>query len=300
MSLLFSREIRNAVEKELSAAKESIHIITAFCKLDALQFIDKLIGESVISKKIMLRFRLDDIIKGSTDFEVLDFCRDNCWKVYIRFDLHAKIYIIDDKKGIIGSANTTSSGIGIGRILNLEMSSLIKVDEQDLSKIEKLYDEALFVDEELYKKLKEEMFKNKDDTFDGVLRWSNEIINLFHPKIDELFSYELFGDRDVSLQDNFFLKLPIGTGNAQLKEAFRWSNVYLWLLNVLKENQGCLYFGELTKRLHEVLVSDSELCRKEVKDLLANLLVWIEILEMEEIVVDRPNYSQRIRLKELY
>jgi hypothetical protein len=70
----------------------------------------------------------------------------------------------------------------------------------------------------------------------------------------------------------------------------------MWLLNVLKENGGCMFFGELSQKLHNALISDPKPYRREVKQMLANLLNLIEKLDMEEITVDRPNYSQRVRL----
>lgn len=57
-----------------------------------------------------------------------------------------------------------------------------------------------------------------------------------------------------------------------------------------------LYFGEASVLLHNVLLNDPKPYRKEVKELLGNLLRWIEILKYEEICVDRPKHSQRIRL----
>ena len=81
-----------------------------------------------------------------------------------------------------------------------------------------------------------------------------------------------------------------------MKESLRWSNAYLWLLNVLKDHNGCMYFGELSSELHNAVVSDPKPYRKEVKMLLANLLELIQSLEMNEIIIDRPNYSQRIQL----
>ena len=83
----------------------------------------------------------------------------------------------------------------------------------------------------------------------------------------------------------------------KLKESFRWSNVYLWLLTTLKENNRCLYFGALAEKLHNALVSDPKPYRRDVKQMLANLLNLIEKLGMEEVVIDRPNYSQRVYLK---
>ena len=47
---------------------------------------------------------------------------------------------------------------------------------------------------------------------------------------------------------------------------------------------------------YSVVVSDPKPYRKDVKKMLSNLLKLIEELEMEEIVIDRPNYSQRIRI----
>lgn len=82
----------------------------------------------------------------------------------------------------------------------------------------------------------------------------------------------------------------------KLKEAFRWSNAYLWLLATLKENGGCMFFGALSEKLHNAMVSDPKPYRRDIKNMLANLLSWSEMLKMEEIVIDRPNYSQRVRL----
>ena len=58
-----------------------------------------------------------------------------------------------------------------------------------------------------------------------------------------------------------------------------------------------MYFGELSASLHNTVVSDPKPYRKDIKKMLANLLNLIEELEMEEIVIDRPNYSQRVSLR---
>ena len=64
----------------------------------------------------------------------------------------------------------------------------------------------------------------------------------------------------------------------------------------MKENDGCLYFGALTEKLHNAIVSDPKPYRRDVKVMLANLLTMVEALGLEEVIIDRPNYSQRIRL----
>ena len=102
-----------------------------------------------------------------------------------------------------------------------------------------------------------------------------------------------------------FLHLPAAVLtfglNAQITGQYYFSETkcYLWLKEELKKKDNHeLYFGEATALLHNVLLNDPKPYRKEVKDLLSNLLSWITALDCEEIVVDRPNHSQRIRLIE--
>lgn len=107
MSLLFSGEIINAIRAEICHAQNSVQVITAYCKTSALQEIDSLINPRIGSKRLMLRFRKDDISRGSTDFSTLEFALTKGWDVFIRFDLHAKTYIVDNKRCIV-SVNSNS------------------------------------------------------------------------------------------------------------------------------------------------------------------------------------------------
>ena len=50
-------------------------------------------------------------------------------------------------------------------------------------------------------------------------------------------------------------------------------------------------------RLHNALITDPKPYRKDVKQLLSNLLQMIIAIDMPEIGVDRPNHSQRIFFK---
>lgn len=300
MSILLSNEIIAAVTNELKSATESVQIITAYCKENAIDQLNKHISSTVSEKRIMLRFRLDDLVKGSTDFSVIDFCRSRGWKVYVRFDLHAKTYIVDGKRGFVGSANATNSGLSLIPYGNMEMGTLIDIDEADMEKIDALYTDAILVDDTIYVKLQEQYKKIRTNTSGEQFMWSDEIRNLFNPRITTLFSHELPETEELADGDYIpFLDMQFKGNILEVKDSFRWSNAYLWLLNMLRENDGCLYFGAITEKMHNALVSDPKPYRKDVKQLLANLLSVIDKLQMEEVVVDRPNYSQRVRLKEM-
>lgn len=295
MAILFSNEIMDAVVKELHKATDSVQIITAYCKEKTFKYLDSEINTEVQEKKLLVRFRLDDVLKGSTDFEILSYGMEHGWKVYVRFDLHAKTYIVDNKRGLVGSANATNSGLNIGKAGNMEMAAFIDVEPDDIEKIGNLFNDAILVDAEILNNLKHQ-FDSVEKTEKSEGRsWDNSIMKLFNPHIKTLFSYEL--PEDFELKSGEYLQFldEIFDGNKEkLKKTFRWSNAYLWLLDTLRSHDGCMYFGELSASLHNAVVSDPKPYRKDIKQILANLLRLIGELQMEEIVIDRPNYSQRI------
>lgn len=156
MSILFSNEIMDAVVKELHKASDSVQIITAYCKEKTLKHLDSEISTEVLEKKLLVRFRLDDVIKGSTDFGILDYGMKHGWKVYVRFDLHAKTYIVDNKRGLVGSANVTNSGLSIGKTGNMEMAAFVDIEPKDIEKIGGLFNDAILVDTEILENLKQQ------------------------------------------------------------------------------------------------------------------------------------------------
>ena len=139
MSLLSTHEVKQKIIDEVSHASDNLQIISAFCKLPAIKFIDENISRPIKSKKLMVRFLLSDILHGATDFELFDYCKANGWQMYVRFDLHAKTYIFDRKRCILGSANLTSKGLGLSLHGNYELSSFATVDDSDLKKIVYLF-----------------------------------------------------------------------------------------------------------------------------------------------------------------
>ena len=269
MSLLCSDEILKSIYSELQSARNSVRIASAYCKKNALEKLISHISCSVSKRQLLVRFRLQDILQGSTDFEIMEYCMDSGWEVFIRFDLHAKTYIIDDARGIIGSSNATNSGLNIYGAGNFEIAAFIPLEKNDISKIDKMFEESICVTPELLAVLKNQ-FENASLGMPNtsLSSWSPDILNLFHPSITVLFSHELpelkslpsiKGERVSFLEYNF------SGDTCDLKERFRWSNAYLWLKNVLLRNNRCMYFGQLSSELHNVLVSDPRPYRKDVK-----------------------------------
>ena len=296
MSILFTNEITKAVIKELRNAEQSVQIISAYCKEESIKRLARNIRDDIFDKKIMIRFRLDDLIRGSTDFDVAEYCLSSGWEVYFRFDLHAKTYIVDNKRGIVTSANATGRGLAIEQQGNMEMGTLVDIESPDIKKIDELYRDAIKLDKVLLEEFRKQYEKIDKQEKNIRYTWDINICSRFNPHINSLFSYEL-PLKEVYEEGDYIEFLDMDFLNVyDFKETFRWSNAYLWLMTVLKENDGCMFFGALSSNLHEVLITDPKPYRKDVKILLSNLLSLIETLNMAEIVVDRPNYSQRVRL----
>ncbi|MBR4374131.1 MAG: hypothetical protein IKP49_07205 [Treponema sp.] len=302
MSILCSDEILNAIYSELQSAQNSVRIVSAYCKKQALEKFASHISNTVSKKQLLLRFRLADILHGSTDFEVLEYCLQNGWQVFIRFDLHAKTYIIDNVRGIVGSANMTASGLNLKENGNYEMAAVVPLENSDIAKIDSLFDEAVLVTPEIFSKMKKELEiikENENIRSNASQTWSTSIFNLFVPQIKTLFSHEFPESKELPSKRGEhiqFLDFIFNGDFSELKEKFRICNAYFWLLQVLKKNEGCMYFGALSAALHNALISDPKPYRKDVKIWLSNLLYWCEKLQMPEIKIDVPNHSQRVRL----
>lgn len=301
MSLLSTHEVKQKIIDEVSRAADNLQIISAFCKLPAIKFIDENISRPIKQKKLMVRFLLSDILHGATDFELFDYCKANGWQMYVRFDLHAKTYIFDRKRCILGSANLTSKGLGLSLHGNYELSSFAEVDDNDLKKIDTLFDNAILMTDELYIAMKSDYeIAQSNQTPSKTFKWNTGIEQKFNPKIDLLFTYDFPSTSSPNFNDvNSFEFLEMGyiPSQEELKQAFRWSKAFMWLYNYVSScPDKTSYFGGVTAALHSALVNDPKPYRKEVKELLSNILGWVAALEFDDIIIDVPNFSQRIRV----
>jgi hypothetical protein len=298
--ILYTEDIFPTIIKELENANSELIVISAFVKTSALRKIDEALNKKKVSKKILIRFRLDDIIKQSTDFSILEYCFQNEWKVSINFDLHSKILIFDRVKFLLGSANMTLSGLGISNTPNIESMYLGNFDNTQYNKVEELFKSSLEVDSHLYNEMKVQ--------FDGInhtegnsenIKWDQTILNEFIKQTDysRLWCSEMISSSspyDLYYKDAQLLGLRKGDiGNIDLiREKFTSLKFFKWFSNSF-ENE--IYFGRLSALLHDTLIDDPAPYRKNVKEYLANFINWIIELEVEGVIIDKPRYSTRIR-----
>jgi len=298
MAILVSQKILDYIRDELTQSTESFLLISAFCKLPLIQHFDSCIENKNIEKKLVVRFRVEDILSGVSDLELYPYCRDNGWRIFFRLDLHAKTYIFDRLRCVVGSANATGNGMNLDGRGNLEMATTCELDEDDAKQLDLLLLGSVEMTDEIYNAMThviQDIQCEKSLTRD----WPAEINELFKPDYSLLFTEDFPScddPRDAETEELLFLNLPTSASLNQITAAFCNSKCYLWLCDLVgrQENRE-MYYGAISAALHNSLLNEPKPYRKDVKQILSHLLHWIEVLQVKEIVIDRPNHSQRVR-----
>ena len=298
MAILVSQTILNRIHDELSKSTESFLLISAYCKLPLVKYFDQCITNENITKTLIVRYRPEDITAGASDLDIYPYCKAHGWKMYFRLDLHAKTYVFDRLRCIVGSANATGSGLNLGGIGNYEMATSCELADADRKVLDLLLRGAVEMNDYIYSTMKDVISSNTSQRT-SIISWPKEISELFIPDYSILFAEDFPSCSDplkATAEDLVFLNLVPGASLADVQSAFEYSKCYQWLLHLVKaQDEHEMYFGAITAKLHNTLLNEPTPFRKDVKQLLSNLLSWVESLAVTDLQVDRPNYSQRVR-----
>lgn len=269
MDILLFDEIANKIADELKNTTNDVNVISAYCKINTLEYIDSFISPGV-KKRLLVRFLPSDLAKGSTDKEIFAYCRENGWTLYYDFSIHAKTYIFDKVKCILGSANLTNNGLNIYSNGNKEASTFFEIDDAGYTKIMTLYKDSKLVTDELFQAIVSSI------TDEEAIRKSKKIT--IEEKIECLMP-EDFPTDETDIVELYNLKS------------------YKWLISFLKNKENNQsYYGEITKNIHDIFVKDPRPFRKDIKQHLTDLLDCIKKYELKNIKIERPNYSEVITL----
>lgn len=296
MSILISEELKEELIKNISISKRRIDIVTAFCKIDSIKYLEEYIPRDV-EKRLLVRFRLQDLIMKSSDIELYNYCKEHNWELFIDTNLHAKIYLIDNMC-FIGSANLTGSGLSITKIGNIEGSYKFKLEEDDEIILEKLFSESTKMTDDLYIQMLSDYNKNKDIVIKEI-KWNDEIKQKLEEKFDILLQqdFPINNYPDNLNCDETYLNIKKTDDLLEIKKKFEESKIMRWLINELnlKDNNE-LYFGEVSEKLHSLIFKEPKIYRIEVKELQKKLYNWLIKLNYDYLEIDTPVHSTRIKL----
>jgi len=312
-SLINTQQSRQWLEGAVGKNTKSFDFCSAYIKKNTIDYFHEMFKKNMFKGegRFLARWLLNDLFQGSSDIEAYEILKNYGYDFYIKLDFHGKIYKVNPGQILMGSPNMTNSGFGLKVHSNDETGVILETNKSNEIYIDNLFNNSIKMNDQLFEELRSEycLFldtkeKNLNPEWSQLLKtkvsssaFSTEILvnECFFSKspltLTAIDSYEVL--HDISLLS---LNISDIKNLDKLKESFLGSKFYLWLLSKLAQESNELYFGRLTELLHNDLIDDPRPYRKDVKDLISNLLNWISDLSIQNIKIERPNYSQKITL----
>ena len=292
---------------KVDEAPPGVSLCSAFLRSDALRVLYTTESDAPRGR-ILSRWRLSDILSGASDLDAFPVAKRLGFKFFIRQDFHGKVFSIPGCGIVVGSANATLSGFGLKASSNSEVCTLVPDSDSNQTLLDEIFDGAIeltdslfqaitkVVEEVVVSKVEEQewpsdlMDKLESPEFSGRLLFSECFVSV--PSVDQNGFFAGLDERDLRLLGLKAANLDL----VLLKQAFKATRIFRWLVHALNSSNGEIYFGALSESLHNTLLDDPVVYRRDVKIVLQTLLQWCQLLEGVGVVVDRPNHSQRVRL----
>jgi hypothetical protein len=224
-----------------------------------------------------------DFVTGVSSFQALRKLLRHGAQIRFSTALHAKIYIVDESI-FVGSANLTGNGLALVDDPNDELTIVSNLESGHLQQISHLWGEGYLVDSDLLDRLEKYLAGCELEGPDrsGVPNvWPDDLI-----------------EENRALYCSDFPQSAAESGGWVFSSSLQSSKAYGWLYSVVTEHGHCS-FGFLSSVLHSALHDDPAPYRRNVKDLLANLLSYVITTPGLPLEVIRPNHSQVVQLRSL-
>ncbi len=278
MPVLDSVELKKQLESSFRSANDLL-IVSAYLTLPAVSWLYKTIPESIRQVRVVMRGRPSDFSSGASDFNACSLVLEKGGQLSMMENLHAKVYSIDSEKVFIGSANFTANGLKLFSRGNLELMARIDNPSQEVvSILECLCGEADSVSLSKLEMMKKFVGSPASQSTVDKAWWDSSI---FPDEIERLLvaDFPIYSEEKIESSD--FLSM----------------RSYRWLLSKLRKvDGGELYFGTITKLLHDALIDDPKPYRSDVKELVKCLLTLTQKFASSAVRIDRPRHSQRVKL----
>ncbi|CAM8655798.1 hypothetical protein MCEMAEM21_00133 [Oxalobacteraceae bacterium] len=285
-----------------------VSICTAFLRSEALEALYPL-GQQSTRGRILARWRLGDLLSGASDFGAYRLANRLGFSFYIRQDFHGKVFSIPGCGIVVGSANATLSGFGLRSDSNSEFCTLVPDSDFNQALLDQMFDGAIEMTDSLFEEMTSIAANVAVSTVDAQ-EWPCELIQRIQrpeftgrlllseclisvPCVDDIGTFSNLDQQDMHLLGI----AKICVSQAEIECAFKATKIFRWLVHTLKSCNGKMYFGALTQVLHNTLLDDPVVHRRDVKILLQTLLEWCDLLGGIGVMIDRPGYSQRVRLE---
>ena len=301
---MINSEVNKLVIEKANSSRRIIHIITAFLKFDAFKRVNDVINvDKVVEKHLLVRGRKEDFANKSLDLIAIEYAFANGWAVYFNQSLHAKLYCFDDETAIIGSANLTNLAFDECQRGNLELVTSIHLEYHDIQKIKNILNNSHRISDGDLKEIRlfcEEMGSYKIEEINRYKQWNFEK----ESSVDFLFPEDLIDCSNFANLSETTCSIIGIDGNCfasaeNLIEQFQTTNEYKWLVGLLnKENNRELSFGKISYEMHNSIVTNKRVFRKDIKNYVSILFDWIEFLNIVNVEIVKADYTKLVKLRE--
>lgn len=235
--------------------------------------------DTVRNDRLLIRCNPSDVLAGACSLEALELALSRGIQVRVSSALHVKLYLFDAVL-FVGSANLTGSGLALVGYCNDELSTEGVPSDRDMQIADNLWSEGVLLGPLEIQKMRDYIEQLPENDTQQFPAWPEDIF------VEE---------RSLYCSD-----FPQGGPS----DDFRWSTVrqfetstaYRWIKETLKDNGGEASFGYLSSRLHDDVYDDPTPYRREMKDLLVNLIELIQKFKNDEISITVPGHSQVLSL----
>lgn len=129
-------------------------LFSPYVKLEALK---KVITSKTI-QKIVVAWNKEDLIKGVSDLEVYNYCKENNIELYRNPKIHLKVFWDGEQNIILGSANVTQKGLGLVENCNHELSvKLDSVNDSTFHYLNTILNDSILITDDIFKQIKSQL-----------------------------------------------------------------------------------------------------------------------------------------------
>jgi hypothetical protein len=292
---------------------ESCTVLSAYLKLDQL----KVLNTEKKVNRIVVRWEIEDLVKGVSDFEDLfEYCKDNNIALFRNTRIHLKAIWNNENSILYGSANITGKGIGEkGDNFNYELSGIANpLSFDDISYMNFIIQESELVNEELFLEIKDLVEKIELPTFEfpelpTKKKMEDEFLLSQLPMTSspELLLEILQNPNDFCLDDQlkaahdktvFNVQIELGhdTKINNLQDVFNQKAIVIKLKSAIIENQRkSMGYGQVVRWIQENTTTVPTPMSWEIKkeQFVNNMYEWICSFD-DKFSWNTPNHTQVI------
>jgi hypothetical protein len=306
--------VYRVIEDRLKTKDDLSLLIVSFIKIEALTQL-LWVADQCKNLKVIVRWRIQDVVSGASDLEIFPFLRDKKIPLYFNEKIHLKLYIFESNVAFNTSGNLTLKGLGYSANGNVEVGSMVTLTEADWQAIYELTEQSTPVDEAIYQQMMETVknvpkqampvslppwpaFPRKTFTIQAFPGTEDPetLIKYYLSTARGAYSGE---DQQRAIHDLVTLKMPQGLDQAaalkHAQETFLQTPFVAAFVDELKIRKS-MSFGAVSDWVHTKCEDVPVPYRWEIKDSVRRLYNWLAAAN-PSITWDRPRYSMVIYWK---